>query len=53
MQNISIDIHMNNEKEKKNQINKIINKNINLGIEILRVYLSFSVVVLHFLKNEF
>ena len=53
MQNISIDIYMNNEKEKKNQINKIINKNINLGIEILRVYLSFSVIVLHFLKNEY
>lgn len=26
---------------------------INLGIEILRAYMSFSIVVLHFLKNEY
>lgn len=29
------------------------NKKINLGIEVLRCYMSFSIVVLHFLKKEY
>lgn len=41
----------NLEKEKQNDL--LIKKKINLGIEILRAYMSFSIVVLHFLKNEY
>ena len=43
--------------EIKNQIifllNDNFNKNINLGIELLRTLMSFSIVILHFLKPEY
>lgn len=41
------------KNEKENNINKNKYKNINLGIELLRAYMSFSIVILHFLKEEF
>ena len=43
--------------EIKNQLifllNANFNKNINLGIELLRTLISFSIVILHFLKTEY
>lgn len=41
------------EKSNGNKENIDIIKKINLGIEILRAYMSFSIVVIHFLKKEY
>lgn len=46
---INVDYFQNNMKTK----NILINKSTNLGIEILRAYMSFSIVILHFLKYPY
>ena len=41
------------QKEIQNTNNRASSKSINLGIEILRAYMCFSIVILHFLKKKY
>ena len=51
--NLKIDKRIQITTETKNNSQKLFHKDINLGIEILRAYMSFSIVILHFLKKDF